>query len=91
MTAPQTPAEISTLPRLASGSPFPYKSQRVCYIERHPSGMLHQIRTKAQMAAAIELARDAEIDIVAVWPGQHRSDLFVIDDLDALATARKIQ
>lgn len=91
MTTPQAPEEISTLPRLASESPFPYKSQRVCYIERHASGMLHQIRTKAHMTEAITSARAGTIDIVAVWPGEYRSDLFVIDDLDALAEARKIR
>ena len=91
MTTPQAPAENSTLPRLASEAPFPYTSQRVCYIERYSDGTLHQIRTKAQMAEAITAARTGVIDIVAVWPGEYRSDLFVIDDLDALAVARKIQ
>lgn len=80
-----------TAPRPASEAPFPYTSQRVCYIERHPNGMLHQIRTKAQMTAAVQMAKDGEIDIVAVWPGEYRSDLFVIDDLDALAAARKLK
>lgn len=95
MTTPEqaTSVEIddTTLPRLASESPFPYGTRRVCYIERHKDGTLHQIRTKAQMTEAIGGARKGWIDIVAVWPGEHRSDLFLIDDLDALAAARKIR
>jgi hypothetical protein len=43
------------------------------------------------MSAAIASATAGRCDIVAVWPGEHRSDLFLIDDLDALAVARKIQ
>lgn len=77
----QAPRPAST----ATG-PFPYGwPGRVCYIEIGADPTPGQIRTRAGMVAAIARARAGESTIYAAWPGNHRTDLFVVDDLDALA------
>ena len=67
----------------ASGSDFPYRSSTVCYIEVGKDGAV----TQGVSAEAWKRAKDGESRLFAVWPGQWRSDLFVIDDLDELAGA----
>lgn len=72
-----------------NGDEFPYDWNRVCYMELSEDGELRQLRYKDDLRQAVERARQGS-QIYAVWPGQYRSDLFLIDDLDALATARKL-
>jgi hypothetical protein len=67
----------------ASGRDFPYRSPTTCYIEVHQDGKV----TQGADRAAYERARSGESRLFAVWPGQWRSDLFVIDDLDVYARA----
>lgn len=71
--------------RMATETDFPYSDRLVCYFVRRKTGQLHQLQTKAEKAAALLGARRGDHDIFAVWPGQHRSDLFLIDDLRQLA------
>lgn len=80
--------ETKKLYRSASEAPFPYKSNRiVCYFEVIDS-------EPAPVGTAIGDLRDAasravagETTLYAVWPGQYRSDLFVIDKPELLAEA----
>ncbi|MEL7609466.1 MAG: hypothetical protein AAGU74_08155 [Bacillota bacterium] len=75
--------------RSAKGSDhFPYSSKLVCYIEVDKHGNVSQIDHSASaMFAAYHNAVDGRSKIYAVWPGNYRSDLFEIDDLNALADA----
>jgi hypothetical protein len=77
-----------TEPRSAasSGAAFPYRDRTVCYIEVATGGAV----TDGAGRDAYLRARAGESRLFAVWPGQHRSDLFVIDDLDAYAKALNI-
>ena len=64
---------------------FPYKSKLVCFMEVFPDGTITQISTdRNSRRDALSNARSGKSKIVAVWPGQWRSDLFFIDDLDEL-------
>jgi len=67
----------------ATGVDFPYRSSTTCYIEVHKNGEV----TQGADCATYERVRSGESRLFAVWPGQRRSDLFVIDDLDEYARA----
>ncbi len=64
---------------------FPYGSKLVCYIEVFPNGEVRQISTKAEKKEALQNVLSDKSKLFAVWPGQWRSDLFLIDDLEAFA------
>ena len=67
---------------------FPYSAKTVCYIEVLKNGDVRQIyNSKSEIETACLRAKNKESTIYAVWPGKYRSDLFIIDDLDALADA----
>ncbi len=67
---------------------FPYSSKQVCYIEVDKHGNISQVdHTGSAMFAAYHNAVSGKSKIYAVWPGNYRSDLFEIDDLNALADA----
>ena len=70
-------------PRSASesGKEFPYGSPKTCYIEIHGDGSV----TQGMDRESYERARSGESRIFAVWPGNWRSDLFSVDDLDEWA------
>ena len=51
-------------------------------MELTPNGELTQLFTRQQRLDACMNAKTGKSKIVAVWPGQYRSDLFIIDDLD---------
>jgi len=77
-----------SFPRSAKDSPFPYASPRVCYLALDQEGTLSQVDTHfAAVCDAYRRAAEGEIRLYAVWPGQYRSDLFEIDDLNAFADA----
>jgi hypothetical protein len=67
----------------AAGKDFPYESPTTCYIEVRQDGLV----TQGIDPATYGRARSGESRIFAVWPGQWRSDLFIIDDLDEYAKA----
>lgn len=73
-------------PRSAKQSDFPYghAGGRVCYFEMH-DGALAQARYRDDLRGAVRRALAGESAIFAAWPGTYRTDLFVIDDLPALA------
>ena len=67
----------------AAGKEFPYDSRKTCYIEIGADGSVSQgVDAQAYQRAVAGTSR-----LFAVWPGDHSSDLFVIDDLDAYARA----
>ncbi|MBV8933657.1 MAG: hypothetical protein JOZ47_04185 [Kutzneria sp.] len=70
-------------PRNAASADFPYTLSTVCYIEVSSGGTV----TFGRDAGTYERARSGASRLYAVWPGQYRSDLFVIDDLDDYARA----
>ena len=62
---------------------FPYNSSVVCYFEIFPDGNVKQLTNKNEKLAAYVNANSGKSTIYAVWPGKWRSDLFIIDDLEA--------
>lgn len=67
---------------------FPYKGIGPrSYYEVAPNGMMRQLTAVADLRAAISKAKTGEIALLAVWTGQYRSDIFFIDDIDALEAA----
>ncbi|WP_093500185.1 hypothetical protein [Streptomyces sp. Ag109_O5-10] len=70
----------------AAGKDFPYTLDTTCYIEVHEDGRV----TQGAGPDAYQRAVAGESRLFAVWPGQWRSDLFVIDDLDEFARAHGI-
>lgn len=76
--------------RLISKTPeFPWKDRGVCYVfVSQTLDVFHVGSTKdISPLNAYELAKDGKGKIVAVWPGQYRSDAFLVDDLEAYALA----
>ena len=67
---------------------FPYDSKRVCYILADSKGHISQIdHTKTALQSAYDTVTGGQAVLYAVWPGEYRSDLFIIDDLNAFADA----
>lgn len=71
--------------RLASESPFPYgwPGNSVCYFTMNRNKPV-PMRSRDDMRAV--LARKNPT-IFAVWPGQWRSDMFIIDEVNLLREA----
>lgn len=71
---------------------FPYDAKTTCIISVDGNGNVKQVNhTKAEVTAAYKSALAGECKLYAVWPGQYRSDLFAVDDLNAFADAFGIQ
>ncbi len=67
---------------------FPYDVKTTCYILVYPDGAVKHIQyTKTDLAEAYSSVCSGKAALYAVWPGKWRSDLFVIDDLNAFADA----
>lgn len=67
---------------------FPYSAKTICYILVMQDGTVQQVQhTVGGLTDAYAAAREGKAMLYAVWPGQWRSDLFVIDDLEAFASA----
>ena len=62
---------------------FPYGSKLVCFMELWPNGDLIQLSSKHEKREACFHAMGGQSNVVAVWPGNWRSDLFIVDDLEA--------
>lgn len=76
--------------RPASAAPFPYGYPGiVCYLEQSGTA-ISQMHTRGDLRDAVRRAHAGESRLLAVWPGQYRSDAFVIDDLAALAEEIKV-
>lgn len=68
---------------------FPYGYPgMVCYIEQ-VGEELRQCNSRPLIRAAVARVRAGESRLLAAWPGQYRTDLFVIDDIEALAVKVK--
>ena len=61
---------------------FPYGSKLVCFMELWPNGDLIQLSSKHEKREACFHAMGGQSKVVAVWPGNWRSDLFIVDDLE---------
>lgn len=73
--------------RLASEAPFPYGwPGRVCYFVLI-DGLPTQINGRHDLRQAVSAALGGNERIYATWPGQFRSDLFLIDEPARLAEA----
>ena len=60
----------------------------VCYILKHSNGALEQLsHDSAELRRGYEAAIAGDAEIYAVWPGNWRSDLFIVDDLNEFAEA----
>lgn len=73
--------------RLASDNRFPYDwPGHVCYLELRDD-QIEWLKTRDETRAAVTRACTGESVIYAAWPGQWKTDLFVIDDPQQLADA----
>lgn len=71
---------------------FPYMSKLVCYIQVLNDGAVEQIENrKEQIEAACLRVKYGESKLYAVWPGKYKSDLFEIDDINAVLDAFGIE
>ncbi len=67
---------------------FPYSLKTTCYILVNQNGVVTQVsHSKKEMQEAYTAVVNDLATLYAVWPGQWRSDLFIIDDLDLFANA----
>jgi hypothetical protein len=74
-------------PRRASETSFPYGwPGAVCYFVIQ-SGVPTFFRYRDEFRSAVRSALNGDAQIYAAWPGQWRTDLFVIDELARLAKA----
>ena len=69
---------------------FPYGMSTLCYFEVDNVGNVLQVPHKNKsnrqnVLEAYNRAVDKTTTLYAVWPGNWRSDLFIIDDLSAFA------
>lgn len=74
--------------RLASSSEnFPYIGRTVCFLEVDAQGHVTS-PPEHDVSARVRAGRS---QLYAVWPGQYRSDLFLIDDIDEYERAHGVQ
>lgn len=87
---------VSTCPKIIAspifGKPrsrrFPYKGIGPrSYYTVTSDGVLNQLHAVGELREAIKRAKQGEVALLAVWTGQYNSDLFFIDDLDAIESA----
>lgn len=69
---------------------FPYSMNTICYFEVDKNGNVLPVPHKNKsdrptVLEAYQRAINKTTTLYAVWPGNWRSDLFIIDDLDAFA------
>lgn len=73
--------------RKASDTRFPYDwPGHVAYIE-HRDTQIAWLKTRPETREAVKRALAGQSVIFAAWPGQWKTDLFVIDDPQQLADA----
>ena len=71
---------------------FPYKNPTNCYIEVLPNGtvrnMAHKNKSdKNEVEAVYARLCNQESKLFCAWPGNYKTDLFEIDDLNIYAEA----
>lgn len=75
-------------PRLSTGTDFPYGwPGRVCFVHVSDSGQVSQIQARGDMRAFLA---NPSGQLFAAWPGQWRTDLFLVDHT-AMADALGIE
>lgn len=73
--------------RLSSEAPFPHCwDQKLCYFELR-DGEVTKPQGRNSVRDAVRRAHAGESLLFCAWPGQWRTDLFVIDDLENAAEA----
>lgn len=74
-----------TEPRRTSDQRFPHDWPGwICYLELC-EGQLLWLKNRAETREAVTRALAGQSTLYAAWPGQYRTDLFLVDDLDKLA------
>lgn len=67
---------------------FPYRSKQICYFQVDKNGEVSQLQPNiSEMETAYQSASLGNTTIYAVQPGDYKSDLFIIDDINILADA----
>jgi hypothetical protein len=66
---------------------FPYRGKTIAYVVVTMDGEISNPQYVGERRSATEALRDGQAQVFAVWPGQYRSDLFVIDDPKAFSAA----
>lgn len=69
---------------------FPYGNNRACYIELFATGGIKQLATYRDKIDGYVHAKSGISKLFAVWPGHWRSDLFIIDDLEAFRIGQRL-
>ena len=64
---------------------FPYRAATTCYIKVNADNAAVTTGTPTQ--ADLDSCAAGDLQIFAAWPGQWRTDLFIVDDLQACALA----
>ena len=69
---------------------FPYKNSTNCYIEvgsdNSVSNLSHKNKSdRPDIEAAYNRALSGNSKLYCAWPGNYRTDLFIIDDLNSFA------
>lgn len=79
-----TKSRTADIARSASGVDigFPYKAGHVCYFERFADGHIESVDKRKPWGDRMERLRSGSSTLFGAWPGEWRTDLFVIDDLD---------
>lgn len=76
--------------RLSSETRFPHSwPAQVCYFELN-NGALLWLKTRDETREAVRRAITGITQLYAAWPGQYRTDLFLIDDVAKMADELKI-
>lgn len=67
---------------------FPYSLTTICYILVDDSGKVESVNNSIESKQdAYNKVKSGEATLYAVWPGQWRSDLFIIDDINKFAAS----
>lgn len=71
---------------------FPYAAKTICYFEVSTNGTVQQVSSsKNSITEACFRVKAECTTLYAVWPGKYKSDLFIVDDIDALSDAFGIE
>jgi len=74
--------------RKASEESFPYGSKTICYIEHTKDKDIKWIKNHVQEKRDVYYrVKNESSKLYAVWPGEHRSDMFEIDDIELYGKA----
>lgn len=72
--------------RQASGAPVPFRARHVTFVRVGADGRLEQASAVAEKQEMLRKLQ-AEDGLLAAWTGQYRTDVFWVDDLEAVREA----